>query len=159
MSNDQSNAGNGELQNKRTRQFLKKRAIDSALLTKAKMMLSRGVKPGAAALLLRLPVDVLEELYHGSYNPRCRQTEYKSQRQQSLELRDKFTAGFTLETLCSVNRLPLFTVIRLLQRAGVPPETISSSLPPTNHPLYMEYHRTIARGQKRERKGHRAIKI
>lgn len=156
---EQGNAVSGELQNKRTRQFLKKRAIDSALLTKAKMMLSRGVKPGAAALLLRLPVDVLEELYNGSFNPTCRQTEYKSQRQQSLDVRSDFEAGASLETLCSVYSLPLFTVIRLLQRAGVPPETISSSMPPTNSPLYAEYHRTIVRGQKRERKGHKAIKI
>ena len=54
-----------------TRLF-KNRARDGDIIKKCKIMLVAGVPPGKVALLLRLPLERVIELYNSSYNPRCR---------------------------------------------------------------------------------------
>lgn len=159
---EQSNAGNGEPELKKklpANLLLKRNSRDKSKIYKAKRLLIAGTSPGLVALMLRLPLETVTALYEGSYNPRSRQLNPKTQAQQSLDVRSDFEAGATLETLCSAYSLPLITIIRLLQRGGVDDHDIASRMPPPDHQLMMEHAATIARGKRRKAKGHQNLSL
>lgn len=157
---EQGNAGNGEPKLKKpTAPLLKRNSRDKSKIHKAKRLLIAGTSPGLVALMLRLPLETVTALYEGSYNPKSRQLNPKSQAQQSLELRDKFIAGAPLEDLCRDSDWPLFTVVAMLKRAGVNEQEIASRMPSTDHLLMAEYVATIERGKRRKAKGHLALSI
>lgn len=50
----------------------KRRCRSDDIIQKAKHLLIAGYSPGRVALLLRLPLERVQDLYDNSYNPRCR---------------------------------------------------------------------------------------
>ncbi|MGH4513411.1 hypothetical protein ACRFDU_12935 [Klebsiella pneumoniae] len=75
-----------------TRLF-KNRARDSDVIKKCKYMLIAGYSPARVALLLRLPLEKVLDLYNNSYNPRCRRFANRNSYQDSKLALTMFQQG------------------------------------------------------------------
>lgn len=128
--------------------FYKSRSRDTSLIETAKKMLVHGYTPGKTALLLRLPYDMVKNLYDNSWNPRCRKVTHTSQYATKRMARMYFDSGAMLEKICSDLQMPLFTVVTLLKREGITEKEMASRMPDHDDPLYVAYRETVARKQK-----------
>ncbi|MCM7108918.1 hypothetical protein [Enterobacter cloacae] len=128
--------------------FYKSRSRDSSLIETAKKMLVHGYSPGKTSLLLRLPYDLVKNLYDNSWNPRCRKVMHTSQYATKRMARMYFDSGAMLAKICSDLQMPLFTVVTLLKREGITEKEMASRMPDHTDPLFVAYRETVARKQK-----------
>lgn len=126
--------------------FYKSRSRDSSLNDMAKKMLVHGMSLGKVSLLLRLNPEFVAELAK-TWNPKFRKVKYTSQYAIKRTVRQYFDSGAMLEKICADLQLSLFSVITFLQRDGVSDQEISSRMPVSDDPLFIEYRKTISRKQ------------
>lgn len=124
-----------------TRLF-KNRCRDGDIMQKCKHFLIAGMPPGKVSLVLRLPLERVQELYNSSYNPRCRR--FCKPNNGKLVL-TSFNEGAMLDEICAVLGLPLYTVITSLRHNGVAESAINARMPPYDNPLTVEYRRVVTR--------------
>ncbi|EOY8033428.1 hypothetical protein ACQEL9_005226 [Raoultella planticola] len=124
-----------------TRLF-KNRARDGDIIKKCKIMLVAGVPPGKVALLLRLPLGRVIELYNSSYNPRCRRFANPNNGRLIITM---WHEGAMLADICQALGLPLFTVVMSLRGDGVTNAAMAPRMPEYDDPLYVEYRQVVAR--------------
>lgn len=129
--------------------FYKSRSRDTSLIETAKKMLVHGYTPGKTALLLRLPYDMVKNLYDNSWNPRCRRVTHTSQYATKRMARMYYESGAMLAKICSDLQMPLFTVVTLLKREGITEKQMASRMPDHDDPLFMAYRETVVRKQKK----------
>ncbi|MCL7659031.1 hypothetical protein M8360_26570 [Klebsiella pneumoniae] len=128
-----------------TRLF-KNRARDSDVIKKCKYMLIAGYSPARVALLLRLPLEKVLDLYNNSYNPRCRRFANRNSYQDSKLALTMFQQGESLVDICdALGGLHLYTVVLSLRQNGVAESAIEQRLPPEGDPLLIEYQRVCKR--------------
>lgn len=128
-----------------TRLF-KNRARDSDVIKKCKHMLIAGYSPARVALLLRLPLEKVQELYDNSYNPRCRRFANRNSFQDAKLALTMFHQGESLADICDVlGGLHLYSVVMSLRQNGVAESAIEQRLPPEGDPLLIEYQRVCKR--------------
>lgn len=124
-----------------TRLF-KNRARDGDIIKKCKIMLVAGVPPGKVALLLRLPLERVIELYNSSYNPRCRRFANPNNGRLIITM---WHEGAMLADICQALGLPLFTVVMSLRGDGFTNAAMAPRMPEYDDPLYVEYRQVVAR--------------
>ncbi|HBW4828083.1 TPA: hypothetical protein MNP03_000975 [Klebsiella pneumoniae] len=124
-----------------TRLF-KNRARDGDIIKKCKIMLVAGVPPGKVALLLRLPLERVIELYNSSYNPRCRRFANPNNGRLIITM---WHEGAMLADICQALGLPLFTVVMSLRGDGITNAAMAPRMPEYDDPLYVEYRQVVAR--------------
>ena len=105
-------------------------------------MLVAGVPPGKVALLLRLPLERVIELYNSSYNPRCRRFANPNNGRLIITM---WREGAMLADICQALGLPLFTVVMSLRGDGVTNASMAPRMPEYDDPLYVEYRQVVAR--------------
>jgi len=127
-----------------TRLF-KCRSRDVDVLRKCKHLLIAGMPPGKVALLLRLPLERVRELYNSSYNPRFRRFAKTNAYTNTRLVFTSFNEGAELADICDALGLPLFTVIFMLRENGVSDAAMAPLMPPYNDPLCVEYRRVCER--------------
>lgn len=125
--------------------FHKRRARDEDLIKTAKALLIRGAKPGLVALMLRLPVEKVKELFENGWNPVCRRVANSNTYTAQRLVLQQFYEGESLSDICKALGLPLFSVITALRKNGVAESAINARLPPAGDPLMVEYLRVVAR--------------
>ncbi|MDK6206569.1 hypothetical protein QP128_05480 [Klebsiella aerogenes] len=127
-----------------TRLF-RNRARDSDVIKKCKTMLIAGYSPQKTALLLRLPIGKVIDLYN-SYNPKCRRFANRNSYQDSKLALTMFQQGESLADICAaLGGLHLYTVVMSLRQNGVAESAIEQRLPPPGDPLLIEYQRVCKR--------------
>ncbi|MCR3706741.1 MULTISPECIES: hypothetical protein [Citrobacter freundii complex] len=136
----------GKSQSDKLKRFFKKRRRTETVVKTAKTMLVHGIQPGKVALLLRLDPEFTAELAK-IWNPRFRRVKHTNQHKTGVTVRQYFDSGAMLEKICADLQLPLFSVITFLQRDGVSDQEISSRMPVSDDPLFIEYWKTISRKQ------------
>lgn len=128
-----------------TRLF-KNRARDSDVIKKCKTMLIAGYSPQKTALLLRLPIEKVIDLYNNSYNPKCRRFANCNSYQDSKLALTMFQQGESLADICAaLGGLHLYTVVMSLRQNGLAESAIEQRLPPEGDPLLIEYQRVCKR--------------
>lgn len=128
-----------------TRLF-KNRARDSDVIKKCKTMLIAGYRPQKTALLLRLPIEKVIDLYNNSYNPKCRRFANRNSYQDSKLALTMFQQGESLADICAaLGGLHLYTVVMSLRQNGLAESAIEQRLPPEGDPLLIEYQRVCKR--------------
>ncbi|HBQ8159795.1 hypothetical protein OW756_06550 [Klebsiella pneumoniae] len=128
-----------------TRLF-KNRARDSDVIKKCKTMLIAGYSPQKTALLLRLPIEKVIDLYNNSYNPKCRRFANRNSYQDSKLALTMFQQGESLADICAaLGGLHLYTVVMSLRQNGLAESAIEQRLPPEGDPLLIEYQRVCKR--------------
>ncbi|WP_417640569.1 hypothetical protein [Klebsiella sp. FR21TRMT6331] len=120
----------------------KRRCRDENVIKKCKIMLVAGVPPGKVALLLRLPLERVIELYNSSYNPRCRRFANPNNGRLVMTM---WNEGATLAEICTALTLPLFTVVTSLRQNGITDAAMAPRMPPYDDPLCVEYRQVVAR--------------
>ncbi|HGJ8306614.1 hypothetical protein [Klebsiella quasipneumoniae] len=120
----------------------KRRCRDGNVMQRCKHMLIAGYSPGRVALLLRLPIERVQELYENSYNPVCRRFANPNNGKLIATL---WCEGATLVEICQTLGLPLYTVVMSLRQNGVTESAINARMPPYDDPLYVEYRRVCER--------------
>lgn len=110
-----------------TRLF-KNRARDSDVIKKCKRLLIAGMPPGRVALVCRLPLEKVLELYN-SYNPRCRRFANRNSYQDSKLALTMFHQGESLADICAaLGGLHLYTVVMSLRQNGIAESAIEQRL-------------------------------
>lgn len=128
-----------------TRLF-KNRARDSDVIKKCKTMLIAGYSPQKTALLLRLPIEKVIDLYNNSYNPKCRRFANRNSFQDAKLALTMFHQGESLADICdALGGLHLYTVVMSLRQNGVAESAIEQRLPHEGDPLLIEYQRVCKR--------------
>ncbi|WP_313375073.1 hypothetical protein [Pantoea sp. CTOTU50773] len=123
---------------------LKYRKYDESIVKKAKSLLVLGWTPGRVACYLRLDTEFVKRLHSESWNPRSRQiTERNAFTSQRLAFQ-YFQSGADLVAIADVLDLPLFTVIKFLEKAHLPSDEIRKRLPDSSHTMMKEYRKTLA---------------
>ncbi|HIG8798887.1 TPA: hypothetical protein ACYEOW_002940 [Raoultella terrigena] len=120
----------------------KRRCRDGDIMQKCKHLLIAGYPPGRVALLLRLPLEKVKELYNNSYNPRCRRFTNPNNGRLVMTM---WNEGATLAEICTALGLPLFTVVASLRQSGITDAAMTPRMPPYDDPLYVEYRQVVAR--------------
>ncbi len=124
----------------------KNRARDSDIIKKCKRLLIAGMPPGKVALVCRLPLEKVLELYDNSYNPRCRRFANRNSFQDAKLALTMFQQGEPLVDICAaLGGLHLYTVVMSLRQNGVAESAIEQRLPPPGDPLLIEYQRVCKR--------------
>ncbi|HBQ3788193.1 TPA: hypothetical protein L7Z83_001632 [Klebsiella pneumoniae] len=155
MTNDDRNGVNAEPEQKPeqpaktdlpdlTRLF-KNRCRDVDVLRKCKHMLIAGVPPGKVALLLRLPLERVQELFNSSFNPRCRRFAKTNSYTNARLALTAFNEAATLADICTALGLSLYWVVMSLRQNGVAESSINARMPPYDDPLSVEYRQVVAR--------------
>lgn len=119
--------------------LFKCRSRDVDVLRKCKHMLIAGMPPGKVALICRLPLDRVIELYNSSYNPRCRLFAKTNSYTNARLALTSFNEGATLADICTALGLSLYWVVMSLRQNGVAESSINARMPPANDPLYIEF--------------------
>ncbi|WP_323108452.1 hypothetical protein [Klebsiella variicola] len=118
----------------------KRRCRDGDIMQKCKHMLIAGYSPGLTALLLRLPLEKVQNLYDNSYNPRCRRFAKTNAYTNAKLALTSFNEGAMLAEICQALGLPLYTVVMSLRQNGVAESAIQARLPPADDPLTLAYN-------------------
>ena len=109
-------------------------------------MLIAGYSPQKTALLLRLPIEKVIDLYNNSYNPKCRRFANRNSYQDSKLALTMFQQGESLADICAaLGGLHLYTVVMSLRQNGLAESAIEQRLPPEGDPLLIEYQRVCKR--------------
>ncbi|AUC28192.1 hypothetical protein A9493_12345 [Klebsiella pneumoniae] len=122
--------------------LFKNRARDGDIIKKCKIMLVAGVPPGRCALLLRLPLERVMELFNASYNPRCRRFANPDNGRLVMTM---WNESATIAEICQSLGLPLFTVCATLRQSGITDAAMAPRMPPYDDPLCVEYRQVVAR--------------
>lgn len=123
----------------------KRRCRDESVIKKAKSLLVHGMTVSKVALLLRLPLEKVQQLHSEGWNSRCRRvTPHNAWTCQKLALQC-FHSGAMLAEICSLTDMPLFTIISMLEREGVASADLLPRMPEESDPLMIEYRRTVSR--------------
>ncbi|HHJ4266614.1 TPA: hypothetical protein ACQJI7_003891 [Klebsiella pneumoniae] len=120
----------------------KRRCRDGDVMQKCKHLLIAGMLPGKVSLLLRLPLEKVQNIYDNSYNPRCRR--FANPNNERL-IPTMWSEGAMLAEVCQALGLPLFTVVMFLRQNGVTEAAMAPRMPDYNDPLCVEYRRVVAR--------------
>ncbi|EMO2328293.1 hypothetical protein AB8Q55_20260 [Klebsiella pneumoniae] len=120
----------------------KRRCRDGDVMQKCKHLLIAGMLPGKVSLLLRLPLEKVQNIYDNSYNPRCRR--FANPNNERL-IPTMWSEGAMLAEVCQALGLPLFTVVMSLRQNGVTEAAMAPRMPDYNDPLCVEYRRVVAR--------------
>lgn len=131
-------------------------------IRKAKKLLVNGFDCELVAKLTKIPLEKIRKFYSESWNPRSRHpTQPQSQNWRNRNLSVQWKAGKTCSQLCEYFKLPLYTIIRILDELDVPADEIKSRLPEKSDPLYIEYRKLVkirkARKAKLEKRRLRTI--
>lgn len=127
-----------------TRLF-KNRARDIDVIRRCKTLLIAGMAPGKVALVLRLPLERVMDLYDNSYNPKCRRFAKTNSFTNSRLALTSFMEDATLSDICHTLALPLFTVVQMLREQGITDAAMAPKMPRYDDPLCVEYRRVVAR--------------
>lgn len=127
-----------------TRLF-KNRARDGDIIKKAKILLIACYPPGKVALILRLPLERVMELYNSSYNPKCRRFAKTNEYTNASLALTSFNEGATLADICTALGLSLYWVVMSLRQNGVTDAAMAPWFPPYDDPLYVEYRKVCER--------------
>ena len=125
--------------------FYKNRSRNEDLINTAKALLIRGVPQGRVALMLRLPLDKVQELHSEGWNSRCRRVTRINAYQNAKLALTSFNEGAMLSDICQALGLPLFTVVMTLRQNGVAESAINARMPPADDPLCVEYRIVLDR--------------
>ncbi|WP_193787956.1 hypothetical protein [Winslowiella iniecta] len=123
----------------------KRRCRDGDIMQKCKHLLIAGMLPGKVALLLRLPLEKVQNLYDNSYNTRCRRFAKTNAYTNARLALTSFNEGAMLAEICAVLGLPLFTIVRMLRDNNVSESAINARMPPADDPLCVEYRIVLER--------------
>lgn len=123
----------------------KRRCRDGDVMQKCKHLLIAGMLPGKVALMLRLPLEKVQNLYDNSYNPRCRRFAKANSYQNSRLAFTSFNEGADLSAICTALGLSLYWVVMSLRQNGVTDAAMAPRFPPYDHPLCVEYRRVCER--------------
>lgn len=97
----------------------KRRCRDESVIKKAKSLLVHGMTVSKVALLLRLPLEKVQQLHSEGWNNRCRRvTPHNAWTCQKLAIQC-FRSGAMLTEICSLTDMPIFTIISMLEREGI----------------------------------------
>ena len=109
-------------------------------------MLIAGYSPQKTALLLRLQIEKVIDLYNNSYNPKCRRFANRNSYQDSKLALTMFQQGESLADICAaLGGLHLYTVVMSLRQNGLAESAIEQRLPPEGDPLLIDYQRVCKR--------------
>ncbi|MBS6568773.1 hypothetical protein [Klebsiella grimontii] len=123
----------------------KRRCRDESVIKKAKSLLVHGMTVNKVALLLRLPLDKVQQLHSEGWNNRCRRvTPHNAWTCQKLAIQC-FRSGAMLTEICSLTDMPIFTIISMLEREGIASADLLPRMPSEADPLMVEYRRTVSR--------------
>lgn len=117
----------------------KRRCRDGDVMQKCKHLLIAGYSPGRVALLLRLPLERVQELYDNSYNPRCRRFVKTNEYTNARLALTSFNEGATLADICTALGLSLYWVVMTLRQNGATDAAMAPRFPPYDDPLCVEY--------------------
>ncbi|HCI5764089.1 hypothetical protein [Pantoea vagans] len=124
----------------------KRRCRDGDIMQKCKHMLIAGMPPGKVALLLRLPLEKVQNLHDNSYNSRCRRFAKTNAYTNSRLALTSFNEGADLSDIChALGGLSLYWVVTSLRQNGVTDAAMVPRFPPYDDPLYVEYRRVCER--------------
>ena len=127
-----------------TRLF-KNRARNVDVMQKCKRLLIAGYPPGRVALILRLPLERVLELYDNSYNPRCRRFARQNEHTNARLALTSFNEGAPLADIAAGLGLSLYWVVLSLRQNGVAESVINARMPPADDPLCVEYRKVCER--------------
>ncbi|HFI1126790.1 hypothetical protein HV073_06695 [Klebsiella michiganensis] len=123
----------------------KQRCRDESVIKKAKSLLVHGHTINKVALLLRLPLEKVQQLHSEGWNNRCRRvTPHNAWTCQKLAIQC-FHSGAMLAEICSITDMPLFTIISMLEREGITSADLLPRMPSESDSLMIEYRRTVSR--------------
>ena len=123
----------------------KRRCRDESVIKKAKSLLVHGHTMNKVALLLRLPLEKVQQLHSEGWNSRCRRvTPHNAWTCQKLAIQC-FHSGAMLAEICSITDMPLFTIISMLEREGITSADLLPRMPSESDSLMIEYRRTVSR--------------
>lgn len=123
----------------------KLRCRDESVIKKAKSLLVHGMTVSKVALLLRLPLEKVQQLHSEGWNNRCRRvTPHNAWTCQKLAIQC-FRSGAMLTEICSLTDMPIFTIISMLEREGIASADLLPRMPSEADPLMVEYRRTVSR--------------
>lgn len=126
--------------------FYKNRSRNEDLINTAKALLIRGVPPGRVALMLRLPLDKVQELYaNEGWNPRCRRVASSNVHTNQRMALTSFHEGESLTEIAKALGLPLYSIVSILRTNGIADAAIQQRLPPISDPMMIEYLRVCER--------------
>ncbi|HBR4580724.1 hypothetical protein [Citrobacter freundii] len=135
----------------------KRRCRDESVIKKAKSLLVHGMTVSKVALLLRLPLEKVQQLHSEGWNSRCRRvTPHNAWTCQKLAIQC-FGTGCPLVQICRITDRPLFSVIKMLTAEGVSMGALRQYMPPETDPLMVEYRKTLSRHEASPKR--RPIKI
>lgn len=117
----------------------KRRCRDESVIKKAKSLLVHGMTVNKVALLLRLPLEKVQQLHSEGWNSRCRRVTRINAYQNAKLALTSFNEGATLADICTALGLSLYWVVMSLRQNGVAESSINGRMPPTNDPLYVEF--------------------
>lgn len=120
----------------------KRRCRDENVIKKCKIMLVAGVPPGRCALVLRLPLEKVQELHSEGWNSRCRRFANPNNGRLVMTM---WNEGATLAEICQALGLPLFTMVMTLRQNGITDAAMAPRMPPYDDPLCVEYRQVVAR--------------
>ncbi|HDT4986273.1 TPA: hypothetical protein QHR76_001569 [Klebsiella oxytoca] len=123
----------------------KRRCRSDDIIQKAKHLLIAGYSPGRVALLLRLPLERVQELYDNSYNPRCRRFARQNEHTNARLALTSFNEGAPLADIAVGLGLSLYWVVMSLRQNGITNAAMAPRFPPYDDPLCVEYRRVVAR--------------
>ncbi|HDT6580605.1 TPA: hypothetical protein QFT02_000772 [Raoultella ornithinolytica] len=123
----------------------KRRCRDESVIKKAKSLLVHGMTVNKVALLLRLPLEKVQQLHSEGWNSRCRRVTRVNAYQNAKLALTSFNEGATLAEICQALGLPLYTVVMSLRQNGVAESAIQARLPPADDPLTLAYNIVVTR--------------
>ncbi len=123
----------------------KRRCRSDDIIQKAKHLLIAGYSPGRVALLLRLPLEKVQNLYDNSYNARCRRFARQNEHTNARLALTSFNEGAPLADIAAGLGLSLYWVVMSLRQNGITDAAMAPRFPPYGDPLCVEYRRVVAR--------------
>ncbi|TCV91726.1 hypothetical protein [Biostraticola tofi] len=117
----------------------KRRCRNGDIMQKCKHLLIAGMLPGRVALICRLPLEKVQELYDNSYNPACRRFAKTNEYTNAHLALTSFNEGETLAHICTALGLSLYWVVMSLRQNGVTDAAMAPRFPLYDDPLYVEY--------------------
>ncbi|BBQ65997.1 TPA: hypothetical protein ACP56Q_002083 [Klebsiella quasipneumoniae] len=123
----------------------KRRCRDESVIKKAKSLLVHGMTVNKVALLLRLPLEKVQQLHSEGWNSRCRRVTRINAYQNAKLALTSFNEGATLAEICQALGLPLYTVVMSLRQNGVAESAIQARFPSPDDPLTLAYNIVVTR--------------
>lgn len=120
--------------------LLKQKDIKTQTLL-AKYLLVFGMDVSQVAMRSGLPLKVIRDI-EPYYNERLRKTTHISLNSQIALAVDMWETGRDIEEICTRLDMPVYTLLVKMKERGYPSNILKSRLPPDDHPLMKQLHRT-----------------